>query len=219
MINAFLNRYGDKYPKEVLEYIKTCIKNECINSDTLKQIYSSVGLINPKYDLYFQFLNKIKEKFGIDKNILEVGAGFYPALSEKIDKQQNLIGKGTITAYDPNLIVNNLGNINLNKEYFNSQTPLNNIDLIVAVWPCHATEDIIKISCNNNIDFSIVLCNCIHHIDDAYKNIRSWQEYIYEFGKNSISKDKILELDYIDNDGYIIDEKPYELVISSRKKH
>ena len=64
------------------------------------QVYSGLNLYDNDIDLYFNYLNSIKSIFKLDCNILEIGGGMLPILSNKIAIEQLNIGKGTITMYD-----------------------------------------------------------------------------------------------------------------------
>lgn len=117
----YLEIYGDNYPDE------------------------AIGLLEPEKNCYLGFAKMIGETYGWNSHILEVGGGFYSAFSKYMDQfQQSHNGSGTITTFDPRLIVNKLGNVKLHREEFREEMTTESYDLIVGIMPCEATSMIIR---------------------------------------------------------------------------
>lgn len=214
----FLIDNKDKYSQYcfnyILDYYNTNLEEA--SADIIWQIYSHVGIINKNIDRYDGFFKLIKKEFGVDKNIIDVGCGFIPVLCEKIDKAQQEIGKGSITGYDPNLIMTDLGKIKLYKKLFEVKDNISKFDLVVGFFPCEATELIIEKACGFEKDFIVGLCGCDHRNIPyfGYYNPDTWEDYIIdetEKLKHSNCNTKVVKLDKIyDN--------PYPIIIGKHNK-
>ena len=129
-------------------------------SDICSQIRAYLGLDKGCKDAYMGYLQILKKYFTLDRDIVEVGAGHFPIMSHYIDNEQIKIKKGTITAYDPKLVVSSLGNISLQKKEFTLNTPIKNSSLLFGISPCQATDIIVKKSCMEETEFFISMCFC-----------------------------------------------------------
>ena len=132
--------------------------------------YLSFGYIfTPKIMLYYDeeniylgFSKMIGERYGWDTKILEVGGGYYPIFSKYIDDAQTKNGLGKITVFDPVLVTNKLGTVNLQKKEFSHDIDVSDFDLLVGICPCEATTEIIKSAVVNKKEFFIAMCGCTH---------------------------------------------------------
>lgn len=201
-ILEFVKTYENNYSDKMIEYIKNTLDND-INTnyryDFMNQIYSGLDLLNKENDPYLKFIDILKKKYDISTNILEIGAGFFPALARKIDIEQIKIGQGTITVYDPNLITKSLGNIKLKKENFTNKTNINDFDTLIGFWPCKSTELIVTKACAEKKLFSLVLCECMHDVPENDEGIFYWQDYIYELSNKLIDKSFKISTEYINH--------------------
>ena len=148
------------------------------------QMFSAINALDNK-DPYLQTMQEIENEFGLDKDIIEVGCGMYPSLSKLIAKRQQEIGKGTITAYDPDLVTKTIDGVVLIKENFTLSTPIPPNALIIGRKPCKATETMIKAAAQNHSELFIKLCECDHIPSFLKKNYtdtfrRNWFNYIDE---------------------------------------
>ena len=212
----FYERYGHRYPREVIRYIdiyfESCLE-EGLCSDILMQVYQELGVkrLIPSY--YEVNANKITENFDIGCHIAEIGSGFLPALANIIASRQLKIGKGTITLFDPLLLPKRpiYKNMTIKREFFTRDTDISQFDLIISTLPCSLTEDIIETACRNHKDFYVAMCEC-NHLDDYIDiDIHDDDNEIYEsfmidravthFIKHNNQKDKELYTDTLD-DGY-----------------
>ena len=152
-------KYPNAYSEEEVDYIISNI--DWINHNNyygylLREIYDELGMIKKQDNLYLGFIKLIKQEFGLDKDILEIGGGILPRLSKRISlKQKN----GSITVYDPRLAYTNSkqDNLVLCKDKFTKEKLPKDCDLIVGVQPYGCTETIVNTACENNIDFMIAL--------------------------------------------------------------
>ncbi len=163
----YLNKYQDFYSENAIDFL---LENFLLpmpiesSPDILKQIYDVLGLLNPEENCYLQLAKLIGNLYGWDSHVLEIGGGFYPSFSRHMDLlQQANNGSGTITTYDPRLVVSSLGNIKLHKEEFKKEMLVESYDLIVGIMPCEATSMIIRKAIQENKEFFIAMCGCIHY--------------------------------------------------------
>ena len=164
--NRFLENYGSNYDEEMYAFIYSYFGEEIDSLGTvypLMEIYSELGVYG-KEDFYLQHVNLIKENFDISGNILEVGAGCFPAFGKKMAIEQLKIKSGTITLYDRDLAIKKplTKNMRLVKDSFSSATDIKSYDLIVGIMPCEATRIIIERACEERKDFYIALCDCVN---------------------------------------------------------
>jgi hypothetical protein len=134
-------------------------------------------------DPYYQTMQEIEQEFGLDRDIFEVGCGMFPSLARIIAKRQQEIGKGTITAFDPELVTKVVDGVHLVKEKFTLTTPLPKNALIIGRKPCEATEIMIKAASKNNAELFLKLCDCNHIPDKLRINYqesfrKNWFQYI-----------------------------------------
>jgi hypothetical protein len=154
------------------------------------QMFSAIDALGKK-DPYLQTMNEIETEFGLDRNIIEVGCGMYPSLARLIAKKQKEIGKGTITAYDPELVTKTLEGVKLVKANFTLETPIPKDALIIGRKPCQATETTILAAEKNETELFLKLCNC-NHIPDELKSQysqpgkKNWLTYL-----NKVIEDNI----------------------------
>ena len=195
--NALLNEYSQGMDKRALAFIRENfwgLRNSHDIPDILMQAYSETGIFND--NIYLKHLEKIKEIFDIDCNVLEIGGGMLPAFANILAMEQLKLGKGTVTVYDPMLATNKSkhSNLKLVKEPFTLNHEVKGFDLIVGIMPCDATETLIRQACSNRKDFYLFMCGCTHfsYMDMFRYNItpESYQKYIINLA-NSLINDKI----------------------------
>lgn len=157
MLSHYLKIYQNKYPELAIEFIKEHFLERMPISDTadlLKQIYALFGILDESENCYLGFSNMVGERYGWDSHILEIGGGFFPMFSKYVDESQRESGsKGTITTYDPDLIVDSLGSIKLHKESFTEEMSVESYDLLVGIMPCEATRMIIRKATQEHKEF------------------------------------------------------------------
>ncbi len=191
MLSHYLKIYQDKYPELAVEFIKEHFLERMPISDTtdvLKQIYALFGILDESENCYLGFSNMVGERYGWDSNILEIGGGFFPMFSKYVDESQRESGsKGTITTYDPDLIVDSLGNIKLHKENFTEEMSIESYDLLVGIMPCEATRMIIRKATQEHKEFFLAMCGCVHSrssfIPSALIGYDNYVDEIYNLAK------------------------------------
>lgn len=208
----FIKKYEDNYdqlsgeyeflemsiPSYLLLNYKDAYYNPRGNDTILYQIFSAIGALPKEVDPYYQIMKNIEQEYGLERDIIEVGCGMFPALCLKIAERQKEIGKGTITGYDPELVTTSLDGVVLKKEKFTLATPLPKNALIIGQKPCEATETIIRKSSIKNLEFYIQLCECKHNVPTEYKlshlgNKNLWDSYINEITENTLPEGFIIE--------------------------
>lgn len=179
-VNRFLEENKHGYNDRELEFIRSNwvhFLDKKFQVDILRQMYSELGFMDDKEDIYHAFIKILEENFDIDTDIIEVGGGRIPSLAKRIALKQK---KGTITVYDPNLISTDspYPNMVLRKQPFTLQTPVKEDQLIIGFMPCEATEKIIYNAKKNNAHFLIALCEGGPH-GDEFDYFESEDEWLY----------------------------------------
>ena len=180
----YLKMYGASYDKNNLKIIKdyflSCLGIKSPNV-LLAQIYSCVGAYSTVDDPYIGYLNKLKEFFNINCNILDVASGDYPAFGVQIAKEQLTLSNGTVTMYDPNLVLGRplIKNMVLHKEKFTKETVISNFDVVTSILPCSVTDLLLDRLLEEDKEFFVALCNCHEHGQHGHQ-IRSHEEIISE---------------------------------------
>ena len=193
----FLDEYSSECHEGALGYIKEnfwkCRKSYDI-PDIMMQIYSELDVFDEKENIYMIHLNKIKNIFDINCNVLEVGGGMIPSFGNILAKEQLNIGSGTITVYDPILCTTKpkYGNLVLKKEAFTKETNINNYNLIVGIMPCDITEEIIRRASKERKNFYIQMCGCTHFTrEQIYKlglSVEIYQKYIIDLANKLVGE-------------------------------
>lgn len=179
-VNRFLEENKHGYNDRELEFIRSNwvhFLDKKFQVDILRQMYSELGFMDDKEDIYHAFIKILEENFDIDTDIIEVGGGRIPSLAKRIALKQK---KGTITVYDPNLISTDspYPNMILRQQPFTLQTPVKEDQLIIGFMPCEATEKIIYNAKKNNAHFLIALCEGGPH-GDEFDYFESEDEWLY----------------------------------------
>lgn len=125
------------------------------------QMFSAIDGLEGR-DPYYQTMQEIEEAFGLDRDVIEIGCGMFPSLSRLIAKRQQEIGKGTITAYDPELVTKVVDGVKLIRERFTLATPIPKDALIIGRKPCEATAVMINAAAANKSELFLKLCDCNH---------------------------------------------------------
>ncbi len=201
----YFAKYGTGYSEYCTEFI-TSNMHQYLESgepvDVITQVAFAIGE-KPKvgrspYDSFFDYL---KEKHDLGRDILEVSCGKYPALSVMVDKYQQEIKEGSITAYDPQLVTTKLGNIKLHRSFFNMDTDVSKYSLLMGFFPCSSTIDIIKKSNEEDKDFVIGLCGCMHNTDDIdfpfELTYDRWVDHIYHQAYTSARCGRKVDLEHV----------------------
>lgn len=163
------------------------------------QIFVAIDALPEERNSYYQMAKKIENEYGLDRNIVEVGGGLFPALAFEIAKRQQITGKGTITVYDPNMVVTNLDGIKIVKDYFTENCQLEEGSLLVARKPCEASETVIRTANKYKVEFYLNLCCCAHTPEEyalKHKNVNwrvVWQSYIEDLAMSTLPDDFRLE--------------------------
>jgi hypothetical protein len=209
---SYLHTYKKNYSKDDIDYIidhfMDYMNNGDEQKDLLEQVKCAIGEMDDN-SVYLKYFNYLKEHFDLSQDILEVSCGNYPALANLIDIHQRNVGKGgSIEAMDPLLVTTSCGNIRLRKEVFTRDTDLSRFSLVTAYYPCEATMSFVEACGEQDKDYSIALCGCIHdssfnpligfygmYFYDPYEN---WVNKVYKEAKDSLRGNRTVDIDYID---------------------
>ena len=191
---AFLSKYEKKYSESALNYIKEHFYefiNDLDAPDILLQLYTEFGILGDN-NRYQEYLNMLEKNFDIRGNILEVGGGFIPSFASLLASKQLKLNSGTITVYDPNLIIESpkYKNITLVKDEVNSNFDVSKFDTIVGIMPCSAYETILNLACKNKKNFFLAMCGCFHF--DFYNSMiygnKNYSKYVIDLAKSLLKE-------------------------------
>ena len=210
LFKNFKKKYKDKYEDEELwYYIEENFWNFIDKNsapDVLMQIYTELGIESPDGNFYKEHLKRLKERFDIRGNVLDVASGSIPAFANLLAHEQLKIGSGTVTLYEPLLIVDKpkYPNMTMYRQNFTEYTYIKNFDLITGIMPCGVTETLIEQACRNQKDFYVAMCGCTHFEYVPYDFLitpESYQYYIIEKTEQLLQRydNGTLEVEHLDN--------------------
>lgn len=202
--DIFFEKYGNLYKKGTQEFIKEKFLGEEFKAgnyiDIMSQIYEEIGLLS-KYekDLYSEYLEYLKKHFDINRHLLDVGCGHYPAFTKKVASAQT---SGSVKGIDHHLITTDVDGLILEKGVFDCTYDVSGIDMLYGLEPCEATIDLIRVANKNNLDLCLALCGDIHFniwisgLDS--RDYRSWLAYLLTIMEATIPEDRGYELEFTD---------------------
>jgi len=178
-LEYILNNYG--YTKNELEKIVDFFNGKGRfygMPKFIRQLLAKMNILTSNENEYYKMFEYLKNHFDLGCDILELGGGHYPILSEYIDSFQRNIGRGTITVMDPNLVVSKLGNIKLEKKHFNASTDITPYKLVIAVSPDDMFKTIVSKCAQDNIEYFIAICSCV--ATSYYRELYKKEKLLYE---------------------------------------
>lgn len=217
-VENFLRQYGQGYSKREVDYIRKYwqegLKSK-FSIDILRQIYTELGFFRDDENIYLGFIDILENNFDIDRDIIEVGCGRFPALAKIIALKQQ---KGTITVYDPRLatVESKIPNMKLKKESFTKSTPVRNDQLVIGFMPCEATEQTIVTAGKNKADFLIALCEGGPHGDefDYFESEEEWIASMIYTARLMAAKNDLGTIEIADLKQY---GDPYPVIYNKRR--
>lgn len=178
-LEYILNNYG--YTKNELEKIVDFFNGKGRfygMPKFIRQLLAKMNILTANENEYYKMFEYLKNQFDLGCDILELGGGHYPILSEYIDSYQRNVGRGTITVMDPNLVVSKLGNIKLEKKHFNASTDITPYKLVIAVSPDDMFKTIVSKCAQDNIEYFIAICSCV--ATSYYRELYKKEKLLYE---------------------------------------
>lgn len=214
-------------PSYIKDYYKMAYNDPRIGESIFQQIFAGIGALDDKYNPFRQMVLRLEEEYGLDRDFIEVGCGFFPALAYELAKRKSELGieKGKIIAYDAKLVTTTLSGVTLIKKNFEASTVVAPDTIIIGRRPCEGTEAIVRSGAANNVEIYIQLCSCESHVPKSYKLSHKPIEgqtilemYTEEIARDTlptgfkIEKEKVLE---------VVGDKPkqqeYQTVIKTKK--
>lgn len=201
-ITRTLTQFGETY-KEALGY-EVGYLNAHLKMDQLglpltdaffEQIYEAAGLIRPSCSVYKNMYDLIRREFNLKRDVVEIGSGIFPLLGHSLREYQLKIGGGTVTVYDSRVWKGYPTKAKLVNRYFNDKIKLEKSSLLVGLFPCEATEMIIKRALKENLDFCIALCGC-NHSNDPSLTTREYHGILIEQLMEQVPPEKFLKVKY-----------------------
>ncbi len=222
LLKDYIQQYQKQYDEEELEYLKKYFLSDCqeANSDILMQIYAKFEMLEQSENYYLGFAKMIGKKYGWDSHILEIGGGYYPIFSKYVDDfQRKNHACGTITTYDPSLVVSKLGNVRLHKKRFTSDLDVDAYDLLVGIMPCEASTLIVNKAIQAKKEFVVGMCGCTHSDFYLYQRCGSWLtfdqwvEYFYSLAQEQERDGFTVRMKLDNNFGF-----PYPIITSQKNR-
>ena len=214
-------------PSYIQDYYKMAYNEPRVGESIFQQIFSGIEAMDDKYNPFRQMVLRLEEEYGLDRDFVEVGCGFFPALAYEIAKRKRELGieKGKITAYDAKLVTTTLNGVTLVKDKFYASTIVPADTVLIGRRPCEATEAIVRNGAVNNLEIYIQLCSCEEHVPKAYrlshkpiKGQTILEMYTEELTRDTlpigfrVEKEKVLE-----QVGDQPSQQRYETVIKTKK--
>lgn len=200
----YLKKYGPHYDKANLDFIKTYFLTYLGRRSPdvrLAQIYSYIGAYPDNVDPYIGYLDVLKKYFNIEQDILDIASGDFPAFGLHLAREQLKLNNGSVTLYDPNMVLEKplTSNMILHKENFTLLTDISKYNLVTSILPCSVTEVFLERVLREDKEFLIALCSCLSHGIHGEK-IRSHEEIIYDVNEriNKMGNGK-LKVEYLDS--------------------
>lgn len=193
----FLYKYKADYPSQNLDFLLDALDTEITGQEPAiaRQVLDATGLYNEDKNPYLNYLQIFEKYFSYDQNIIDIGAGFYPASSIHIKEKQT---KGTLTVYEPRLLTLERQDIIFKKEHFTLHTNIKEADLLFGIMPCESTETIIEKANQEHKNLFIGLCGCNHSekpfFDIFFDTTAYWQQEMYELLKSTNNDDCQIEI-------------------------
>ena len=189
----FITTYGNLYPSNVIEYIKKEFFSftflHGVSTDIMNQVYEETGVFEIFDNIYDKNLSEMQCTFDLDRDILEVGCGYFPAFASRVSKLQT---KGSITVMDALVVPTTLGKVNIEKKMFSLTTDVSKYKMMYGLMPCESTLDMIDNAKRNDLDLYIMLCNCSNH---SRLSLQDWYSQVKKMAKIKLPTDR--ELDFI----------------------
>jgi len=168
-LENLLNEYMDTY--EVPSMFRYQFLTNYLNGfsdkpvdSQIAQFYKEYNLLAENQDMYKEFTRIVQYAHPDlkDKTILDVGGGMVPQLGRELAKHAK-----HVMVVDRNMVFkNNPDNLEPIKRRIESKNDLpTDVDIVVGLLPCEATQHIIDYSTCNKKDFIIALCGCYHFLD------------------------------------------------------
>jgi len=199
----FKEKYQHSYSEEAWKYIEENFLKEIHGKeapDILMQVYSELDIYPSPAVFYKRHLELIKKHFPITGNVLEIGSGRIPAFANLLASEQLKLGKGTVTIYEPLLVemTPKHSNITIHKEEFTPSTDVKPYDLITGILPCDVTETILESAIENQKDFYVAMCGCVHSPLSYFYGFYGTSPQLYQ--EEVIEKAKSLVKQYDDGE-------------------
>lgn len=165
-IDELIEMYEQAFSFSDKRILKNYLEGDPITSFFENPFYAQIcevmGIVKPACSTYYQMAHMIEKYFGLKRDIVEIGGGLFPILGNYLRIKQLQIGIGTVTVYDPRIWMQYPTNAKLVEEKFTLETVIPKHSLLVGMYPCEATELILKRAIKENLDFCIALCGCNH---------------------------------------------------------
>lgn len=180
--------------KEINKRFPSSVANKLLNNPS-EELYLEtldiLGALRDDENPYLQFYKYLKDTSDLSQDILEISGGHFARLGQRIASYQMRIASGSITVYDPELLLTNGAEerLVLMPEKLLRSTDISDKDLVIGLKPCDPTEEVIKTSCENQKDFIIALCACDHSPSatfDGHVDLYSYREDLRDITKRML---------------------------------
>lgn len=217
-LHDFISRHREDFDDFELEWFQRNIARMEDNFNyypfVIREIYDILKLVDDKKNLYHRFYELVKELYDIrGKRILEVGAGVYPTLADRLCTEA-----GIVVCYDPRLTRSreDTPKLKLVRKDFKKNMSLADYDLVISLMPCKGAEAVCDACVEQDKDFIVGLCEGGPHGDyhDYFEDDIEWRSSIMSYTDVRLRRNgtgKILTKE-LDGCSY-----PYPIIYNSRK--
>lgn len=154
--------YTDIIAKELENYIELdlgLILPVFETPTVLSQIFSKFEIYENGKDYYIELLKLLERYSFLEGNVCEIAAGRYPRLAELTAPKINING-GSLTIYEPNVILSQLDNTTIIKDNFTRNSNIDKFDTLYALKPCEATITIAERAFEEDKNLMLAFCDC-----------------------------------------------------------
>lgn len=172
------------------ELLYLMLKDGIGNKSMILEVFADLGVFADDKNPYKQSANLIQKEYGVGCNILDVGCGQLPMKSIYLYEKQQLIGKGSVFAMDPDLRLEKYKNMILIGAPFDYSTDLSNIHLLTGDQLNDGAETVIRRGNENRIPICISLGEDgpFTNEDDLCNGISvsEWQENMFGLAASTL---------------------------------
>ena len=194
----FVNQYSSLFTKYEKDYLRSYIctgeySRIMFLPDLVREVVDELGFLLPEQDIYYGFMELIKESFDIKgKDIVDIGGGVFPRVGERLSMIPEV---KSVTVYDPriNYLRNDTDRFKLIRRKVDRNESDIGGDLLVGFMPCKGAEIILEQALKYNKDFIVALCEGGPHGDyfDYFDNEEEWLSSIIRQAELGIEKNNM----------------------------
>ena len=192
----FINRHANNYQEMEVEALRNVLaipefyRSSVVKNAVIAQVLAKFEVLKPEVVTYDYFIDLLEAYNFLEGNCLEVGAGYYPILAEKILKR-GLTNRINLTIYEPKIFNIDLEKVIIKKEKFTKETKIDNYKTLFGLFPCEATIPLTEKALEEDKNLLVALCQCDHTTEKYKKKTQYWAD---DFAKQIKEEYKDVEI-------------------------